>query len=286
MALGSIDGGCMTPQEAAWSFIAEGYERALAVQGLEPEVRARYAATSRWRRRRLFSIGLMTSPSPRTSAARSGARPRDGPRGDATMTTEQLEALLLEARGAAKLRFLEFADDSEMQEEARVVWHAADIGLGMLRDDYLPKADALQDARQMLDQHASAEYTEPWLNRAIAVPARSTGTEAMRELQSHLGSQVVVYLSGPGEQPALIVEGELASSNVLSWLDDDNDTFGGVFTVGDSGRFDLSTVDPAWIQVVRAVHAGQDIIGVMVQYTDALRLYIEFIPDHVPTTEP
>ncbi|HMS71524.1 MAG TPA: hypothetical protein PKB03_00685 [Baekduia sp.] len=78
------------------------------------------------------------------------------------MTTEQLEATLYKARDAANRRVTELAivelqegeEHGAMIDEALAVGHATEIALGMLSTRYIPKREALEDAREMLDRLA------------------------------------------------------------------------------------------------------------------------------------
>jgi hypothetical protein len=76
------------------------------------------------------------------------------------MTTEQLEAILYQARDQANLRLGDLAHEKvtggpshdSMIDEARTVWHAAEFALGMLSPGYVPKHEAIEDARALVDR--------------------------------------------------------------------------------------------------------------------------------------
>jgi hypothetical protein len=77
------------------------------------------------------------------------------------MTAERLEALLMEARDEAasllgRWAMEEFAEEGAQHdakiEDARAVWHTTEFALGMLRPGYLPKREAIADARELLSR--------------------------------------------------------------------------------------------------------------------------------------
>ncbi len=69
------------------------------------------------------------------------------------MTKERFEHVLIEVRDGAQSGLLErVLDDSHdaLVEDARAVWHASEIALGILKPGYVPKGDALADVRRLL----------------------------------------------------------------------------------------------------------------------------------------
>jgi hypothetical protein len=74
------------------------------------------------------------------------------------MSRESFEALLIEVRNGAQLAITERALDAVKRGEqndavmadARAVWHATEVTIGVLRPGYVPKREALDDARRML----------------------------------------------------------------------------------------------------------------------------------------
>ena len=73
------------------------------------------------------------------------------------MSRERFEALLYEIRNGATIAVTERAIESldrehaeALLEDARAVWHTAEVALGILHPGYLPKREALTDVRRML----------------------------------------------------------------------------------------------------------------------------------------
>jgi len=72
------------------------------------------------------------------------------------MSEERFEQLLLEIRNAANVSVVEGVLEGRdaTTEDARAVWHAAEVALGILRlhseKRYIPKREAMEDVRQLL----------------------------------------------------------------------------------------------------------------------------------------
>ena len=75
-------------------------------------------------------------------------------------TSEQFEALLIPVRDhveavAARLWARESVLDDEQYDtkigDARAVWHASEIALGMLSSDYVPKREAMLQVAELVD---------------------------------------------------------------------------------------------------------------------------------------
>jgi hypothetical protein len=68
------------------------------------------------------------------------------------MSRERFEALLIEIRNGAVLAITAQINKPEegTRGDARAVWHASEIALGILRPGYVPKREALHDVEAML----------------------------------------------------------------------------------------------------------------------------------------
>lgn len=67
------------------------------------------------------------------------------------MTAESFEMLLLEVRDGANLSLPEHGE--AVTDDVRAVWHAAEVALGILKyPGYIPKKEALADARDLVDR--------------------------------------------------------------------------------------------------------------------------------------
>jgi hypothetical protein len=84
------------------------------------------------------------------------------------ITREAFETLLLEARNGAHIALTRLAaEDSERAphdakiEDARAVWHAAEVALGLLTPGYVPKRESLNDATRMLARLADDYQSWP-----------------------------------------------------------------------------------------------------------------------------
>jgi hypothetical protein len=76
------------------------------------------------------------------------------------MTTAEFRELLLGIRDDANLALGGSQDGSHEESDARTVWHAAEIALGMLDPRYLPKRAAQLDVRDRLDNAWPADPIE------------------------------------------------------------------------------------------------------------------------------
>jgi hypothetical protein len=75
------------------------------------------------------------------------------------ISREQFEALLLDIRDGASRAVGERAvvQSGALLEDARDVWHTAEIALGILMPGYFPKREALDDMRRLLAWIDSAD---------------------------------------------------------------------------------------------------------------------------------
>ena len=72
---------------------------------------------------------------------------------DQRMTKEQFEQVLVEVRNGANTGLVERVLDGSRDahvEDARAVWHASEVALGILKPGYVPKREALVDVRRLL----------------------------------------------------------------------------------------------------------------------------------------
>lgn len=75
------------------------------------------------------------------------------------MSSEQFEAWLLSVRDGANATLSEWAleavtggDEHEAKlDDARSVWHAAEVALAMVKKGYVPKYEAMLEIRALLD---------------------------------------------------------------------------------------------------------------------------------------
>jgi hypothetical protein len=88
------------------------------------------------------------------------------------MTREAFEALVIEIRNGAGDTMTDLAvgaasrgesNDATM-EDVRLVWHAAEIALAVVRSDYLPKREAMFDVFALVKRYplTEAELEREW----------------------------------------------------------------------------------------------------------------------------
>jgi hypothetical protein len=76
------------------------------------------------------------------------------------LSSEAFMQVLIEIRDGAQDNVLAFGFESVREgakhdakiDDVRAVWHAAEIALGMLHEDYYPKREAVADAPALLDK--------------------------------------------------------------------------------------------------------------------------------------
>lgn len=75
-------------------------------------------------------------------------------------SSEQFEAVLIAVRNGASCALTEMAHESitsgeenaAKEGDVRAVWHAAEIALALLSDRFVPKREALDDARELVER--------------------------------------------------------------------------------------------------------------------------------------
>lgn len=113
------------------------------------------------------------------------------------MFTRPTNALSLHDEAEATLRSLRDAasgsltchvlrDEHDSADYARAVWHAAEFALGMLNDGYVPKYEAIIDARELVqgfERYGDFEMDE---DESVGVTAGTLISDALNELDEVL----------------------------------------------------------------------------------------------------